>query len=403
MTLANRGIMHLATVGVVVVPILFASNAGAQPARVTATVEITFGASNHPDSLLQQVGDVARGANGQTIVVDALARNLKVFDSTGVLQRIIGRRGNGPGEFGLILRAEVTRDGRIFVSEGGRLQSFSPTGELIASTKIAPLGEVPAGYALSNEGVVHQATVMFTLPLDLRPVRDSARMAERLTGRAAQANLIDSLIRVRSFKPNGDSTTLFLSTASAPLEINQMAVPLWSRNGSGTMVVSSGAKPAFRFYSPEGRFLREIPAPASWRPTPVTPDDLDVLLAKYGESMPAESREMLIASVRRRRLGSAYPAYVAMILADDESIWVRPPVTAADIRAGRVKTFDLRQNLGLPEWHVISSSGVMRMRVAVPQGFNLRRVVGDRLYGDALNANDEPVVQILKVPVPRAP
>jgi hypothetical protein len=420
LSMSFSGSLHKENTGLMFIPVMIPNLAGfarlfalvallwaplsldAQAARVTATVERSLGASTHPDSLLQLVSDVAIGPAGQVIVLDGLARNLKVFESSGVLRRIIGRRGEGPGEFSSPLRVEVTRDGRIFVFEAGRIQSFSLDGTLLGSVKTSPVGEVPVGYAVSDDGVFYQATSMFTTALNLNPSRDSAAIAARMSSaRGARTNSIDSLIRVRSWKPNGDSVTTFLSTASPPMDVNQMAIPLWSRNSSGNMVVSSGARPTFRFYSAEGRFMRAIPAPSSWRATPITPADLDVLIAKYSESLPAASRDIVISQLRRRGMGAEYPAYVAIALTDDESIWVRPPVTAADIRAGRVTTFDLRQNMGLAEWHVLSSSGAFRMRVSVPAGFQLRRVVGDRLYGHALGANDEPLVQILRVPAQR--
>ena len=100
-------------------------------------------------------------------------------------------------------------------------------------------------------------------------------------------------------------------------------------------------------------------------------------------------------------MASEYPAHIAMILGDDENVWAQPPVTAADIKAGRVQTFDLRVNMGLPEWQVYSSAGSLRAIVSVPQGFHLRRIVGDRLFGTATNTNDEPVVQVLRVTLPR--
>jgi hypothetical protein len=189
---------------------------------------------------------------------------------------------------------------------------------------------------------------------------------------------------------------MVLSTGVLSGEVaNMTPMPLWSRNSNGVSIVSSGVAPTFRLYSPDGRLIREVTAPA--RPVPITPEDKQILVTKNAEVIPLEGRQRVIESQLRSPMAANYPAYVAVILADDGAIWAQPPVKADDIRSGRVSTYDFRQNMGLNEWHVFAGSGELRWTVEVPRGFHLRRVVGNRLYGDALSSSDEPIVQILRV------
>src|SRR5262245_28207280 len=66
------------------------SSLAAQPRAVTATVTRTFRLSSHTDSLLQQPSEIALSPDGRVLVSDILARNIKVYDSTGNLKQIIG-------------------------------------------------------------------------------------------------------------------------------------------------------------------------------------------------------------------------------------------------------------------------------------------------------------------------
>jgi hypothetical protein len=370
-----------------------APEAHTQP-LVTATVYTTFRVSSHPDSLLQGVVDVTPMAGGQVVVVDALAQNVKVFDSTGVLRRIIGRRGAGPGEFGALFRAMPTADGRVMIPGAAQIQIFTPSGNFVSSLPVAPIAELPLGFNLGTDGTVYVATMVFTGTAAATPPDLSA--LPRITRQ------VDSIVRVRTWKDGVPAQTLMLSTGAQLSDIVTLgASSIWSGNSSGTMVVSGGARPHFRVYTVDGRLVREIATPATWRPIPTSDADVQVLMDKYGESLPPDSRTMVVSMLRRMPVAAEYPAYVAVILTDDNHIWAQPPVTAAVIREGRVQTYDLRQNYGSAEWHVYSPGGALLARVRVPDGFHLRRVIGDLLYGDALNSDDEPIVQILRVVLPR--
>ena len=71
-------------------------------------------------------------AAGNLYVLDASAGRVVVLDSQGRLARIIGRKGEGPGEFNRAMDLVVWRDGRFAVSDLGHVayQVFSSDGEL---------------------------------------------------------------------------------------------------------------------------------------------------------------------------------------------------------------------------------------------------------------------------------
>lgn len=69
---------------------------------------------------------------GNLYVLETSAGRVVVIDPQGQLVRIVGRKGQGPGEFHMAMDLAVWRDGRMAVSDlgHGAYQVFSPDGEL---------------------------------------------------------------------------------------------------------------------------------------------------------------------------------------------------------------------------------------------------------------------------------
>src|SRR5262249_26263304 len=102
-------------------------------------------------------------------------------------------------------------------------------------------------------------------------------------------------------------------------------------------------------------------------------------------------RSGALAELREMSVAEHYPALVALLAADNGDVWAQLPVTATDIRAERVKTFDFNHT-GSPVWLVFSPEGTLRMRVELPIGFMLQSVRHDRLYGFVVDDRGEQVV-----------
>ena len=79
-------------------------------------------------------------AAGNLHVLDPEASQLVVIDSRGDLVRIVGRKGEGPGEFIRAIELGVWRDGRFVVMDVGHqaFQIFGPDGELDDFVKTGP-------------------------------------------------------------------------------------------------------------------------------------------------------------------------------------------------------------------------------------------------------------------------
>ena len=70
-------------------------------------------------------------------VVDAEAHEIRVFTKTGAFLRVLGRRGQGPGEFHSPADVDV-RDGRLYVADklNNRVQVLGPAGEPVGGFRV---------------------------------------------------------------------------------------------------------------------------------------------------------------------------------------------------------------------------------------------------------------------------
>ncbi len=71
--------------------------------------------------------------SGTLFIVDDSEQDIKVYDRDGKYIKTIGRKGQGPGEFGRIACIKILNNGNIIVSESRlrRLNVFSSEGEFI--------------------------------------------------------------------------------------------------------------------------------------------------------------------------------------------------------------------------------------------------------------------------------
>ncbi len=84
---------------------------------------------------------------GNLLVLDVLNRRVVVIGTDGQLVRVVGREGEGPGEFQLSVGIAVWRDGRFAVPDMGHsaIQVFSPDGEIERFVRLAGEDAPPSG------------------------------------------------------------------------------------------------------------------------------------------------------------------------------------------------------------------------------------------------------------------
>ena len=85
-----------------------------------------------PDAPIVRVSGLARRGDGLLALADVSEGNVKLFAPDGRLRRIVGRKGQGPGEFVSPRHPAFGPDGRLMVVDAqlGRLSLFSADGDL---------------------------------------------------------------------------------------------------------------------------------------------------------------------------------------------------------------------------------------------------------------------------------
>lgn len=99
------------------------SQALAQDRQLSADFPVVYraGGLNAPEwAFFEKSSRASFDAAGNLYVMDAAAGRVVVLDSLGRLARIIGRRGEGPGEFDRATDLVVWRDGRLAVADLGQ-------------------------------------------------------------------------------------------------------------------------------------------------------------------------------------------------------------------------------------------------------------------------------------------
>lgn len=98
---------------------------------------------------------------GLLFVADTYAHDIKVFDAGGILVRVIGRRGEGPGEFNYPTHLAFAHDA-LYVTDtmNSRVQVFGAAGDLRNrgfGTRGLYLGNLvrPKGVAVDSEGNIY--------------------------------------------------------------------------------------------------------------------------------------------------------------------------------------------------------------------------------------------------------
>jgi len=119
-----------------------------------------------PEDVLRPVAAHFDEGAGELWVVDVLAHDVKVLTREGSLVRVVGRRGNGPGEFNF--PCDIASDGEtIWVVDTGnhRVQGLNRRGEPIRTFGQAGDGTgdlaMPKAAALDREGHVYVVDARF--------------------------------------------------------------------------------------------------------------------------------------------------------------------------------------------------------------------------------------------------
>ena len=168
---------------------------------LTAVEDLRIGSLDDPDLGFSRISGVHVDRDGQLFVGESLLQEIRVFDLDGNFVRIIGGKGEGPGEFQYLFRWGVVGD-TVWVADYQlqRTTLFDRAGRLLSAAFWAG---VPVMYGTSGssgllspftmrtDGLFTGEMAVFALAVGSSRSQDSLRVPEVLFD--AQGNVVDTV------------------------------------------------------------------------------------------------------------------------------------------------------------------------------------------------------------------
>lgn len=396
------GLWHLSTrtdvrrilVGIVAVPVLACRQGGgdAGPARVsdssgvrivtspapawrdgagwtidaTPTLEIGIESGEEPYQL-NRVFEALRRPDGSVLVGNSGTGEIRVFDAAGRFVRAIGRRGNGPGEFGEFssVRFNLAPDGSLVAYDNGnlRVHHFDSSGTYLRTVRIASTAD---GLRAFYQGLFADGT---WLTLALQPeLRNEPgvylKSTQQFTRYGADGQPIASL---RQVEGRTRFVHAFQSITHFPF-VPFTAEPLARVAGDRLLVVPGGA-PDVEQRDLDGKLLRRFrPAIDLVRTADVYPRYREASLAAMDSAQRVQYEHFYALS---HPLPEFVPAFQGILVDDSANIWLERYRMPGETDA---------------RWEVISADGRWLGGVAAPDRVRLLQVGTDFVLGRHLDS-----------------
>lgn len=386
MALLKRSVLFVAVAAPVLVacagsPDAVVSEVGG---RWTAVPTVRAGAQDGPGAL-SPVFDVEVGPNGEMLVGQPAIGTISVFDSVGQFLRSVGRRGPGPGEFGVLGRMGWLADS-LWIVDFGRLQLFGPDLEF-SRVVTFPLLRPPPGVARLIPGPIMADGSVLGIPAG----PDAGRPAP-IVLLSEEGEITDTLAHVRQRDP---FVRVTVSDDTRPANITDpwIANPIWisEQNGAAILIVDgpvpeAAADASFRITRIGINGDTLLNRRVEYSPIQMTADLLDQtyseIVARIGSSRSSVAETTIRRAVESAIPGPAFlPPVSGMVLGRDGTIWLR----REELRRDSVK------------WDVLDSAGGALGSLRLPASFSVMRAQRDRIWGIEVDSLDVPYVRVYEI------
>ncbi|MEA2005396.1 MAG: 6-bladed beta-propeller [Acidobacteriota bacterium] len=110
-----------------------------EPSKLKLNEEIAIGEGDNPDEAFSEVSAFVVDDDGNIYALDFKDRKIKVYDREGKFLRMIGRKGQGPGELDMPSGIHITSDNELLIEDATtrRLAYFTLEGEFIKNVSLA--------------------------------------------------------------------------------------------------------------------------------------------------------------------------------------------------------------------------------------------------------------------------
>lgn len=302
--------------------------------EVAAKPLVDIGERDEPGHDLDQVGGAVRLTDGRIVIINRGSNELRVFDSTGSFLHLIGRRGEGPGEFLSLGTLQRLPGDTLLVLDMQlrRTSLFLPSGQFVKSAGVMHVGErsyrTPVG-RLGDGRFLGTEYPMMDYQETSGPVR---REPYALVMLEANGAIADTLAVVPGFEryPGVASEGGRAFPTVKPVQFGRMS--LHATDGNRIYVGTNDAD-GIRVYSADGTLRRILRNGTP--PEPVTEahrqqrikENLARIARRGGsEQVKGEWRK----NEEDARFAEVFPYYEQFLVGTDGSLWVELARRAED-------------------------------------------------------------------------
>jgi hypothetical protein len=344
--------------------------------------EVSFGQTGDAASELSDIRGVEISKNGNLLVLDYKAENIRVFSPDGKFVRTIGRSGEGPGEFRQPNGFARSPDGNIWVNDpaNNRFTVLRDDGQYVRDvhSELHSFGYIWSAFFDATGRMVNSISIRSAAAPAPKGLDYSASYHEMLERRSLVSNRADTILPP-SCVPAGATVHQWSGQGGGGGMI--MSVPY---SASQSRVYSShdfawcafgNAYTIYRIGLDHGDTLQAIHGNAT--PVPVTAAERDSAVANARAAFAKnhlDASAISVGDVPRIR-----PIVIGLALDDQGRLWVRltPAIT------GHTR-YDVYNARGV-------EVGSVDLPVVISQGPNVI-IRGNKLYGVVLDADDVPAV-----------
>jgi hypothetical protein len=311
----------------------------------TPSVEIGVEEGEEP-YMLSRVFDALRLPDGRILVGNSATSEIRVFDREGKFLKSVGRKGNGPGEFGELssVRFWRLRDGSLLGYDGGnlRVHLFDST---FAYQRTVRIESTRDGLRAFLQGVFADGSwQMLALVPELKnepgTYLRSAQQFVRFNPNGTPDTTLRRVAGRTRFVHQFGSTTQFPFVPFTAEPLAAAGEHLWVVNGGGTELEQRNLRGDLVRVV---RLMRDIPRTAD-------------VYARYGLNHPLPER---------------IPAYQAILIDATSHVWLERYRLPGDT---------------IPKWDVVAPNGRWLGAVSVPPRLRVMQVGMDFVLGRHLDS-----------------
>ena len=359
-------------------------------AEVAEEPTLSLGALDGPEELLfGRIASVARDEEGNLVVADNGAGEIRIFGTGGGHLRSFGSRGEGPGEFQSLVGAWPVADGSIVAADQQqkRITRFDADGGLIGSATLSDLDDMAAltPIGLAGSGAFLSRFRAFSMPAMGESSETSLEEAfggvgppEFVVRHRFDGSLIDTVTQ-----RSGVSMSASVSGSGSGMAIQLLRVP-FSPEPSATgsdhgVAVTGGGDYEVSFFDGTGALSRI--ARLAEAPTIRTEEHLEAYVRGSGSPFAQDEASIrgMMAMYEGLPLPESLPAYTDVRFADTGELWAR--------RYSQRGATMLR-------WDVFGADGGYLGRVELPSSFRIEEISRGQLVGVSRDELDVQRVEV---------